>query len=307
VFQTPVKLGEMALTAITEDVIELFFAGLRSEGLAASTRNKYIQFVKAMFRWATKKAYLARNPTAESEVLKREQHARRDRRLEPDEETKLLEHAGPHLQRLIIAALESSCRRGELLSLTWRDVNLEQREMTIRAERTKTGVGRVLTISARLAGILELAKTDPTGQDFGPEKFVFGAVVGQQVNDTKRAWECCVLKAHGQKPTYTKSNALSPASRATLAAVNLTFHDLRHEAGSRLLEAGWALHNVSMMLGHSNIAQTSTYLNANKVGLQDAMRRLDASRCKTVANDTATEQPPLRNETPAAETQVTVN
>jgi integrase len=88
--------------------------------------------------------------------------------------------------------------------------------------------------------------------------------------------------------------------------VNLTFRDLRHEAGSRLVEAGWALHNVSMMLGHSNIAQTSTY-NANKVGLQDAMRRLDASRCKPVASNTETEQPPLRNETPAGESQVTVN
>jgi integrase len=127
------------------------------------------------------------------------------------------------------------------------------------------------------------------------------------VGDVKRAWECCVLKAHGHKPTYTKTNALSPASRAALAAVDLTFHDLRHEGGSRLLEAGWALHNVSMMLGHSNIAQTSTYLNANKVGLRDAMRRLDASRCKPVASNTETEQPPLRNETPAGESQVTVN
>ena len=38
------------------------------------------------------------------------------------------------------------------------------------------------------------------------------------------------------------------------------------------------------MFGHANIAQTSTYLNATKVGLQDAMRRLDASRCTPVAN-----------------------
>jgi hypothetical protein len=93
-------------------VIELFFAGLRSKGLAASW-NKYVQYVKAMFRWATKKGYLARrNPTAESEALKREQHARRDRRLEPGEEAALLEHAGAHLSRVIIAALETVCRRG---------------------------------------------------------------------------------------------------------------------------------------------------------------------------------------------------
>ena len=283
----------MAITAITEDAIELLFAGLRAEGLAASTRNKYIQFVKARFRWATKKGYLSRNPTSESEAFKREQHARRDRRLEPDEEGKLIEHAGTHLQRVIIAALETGCRRGELLSLTWRDVNLDRREMTIRAERTKTGVGRVLPISARLAGILELAKTDPTGKDFGSEAFVFGDVVGRQVNDIKRAWECCVLKAHGHTPTYTRTHALSAASREALQAANLTFHDLRHESGSRLLEAGWPLHSVSHMLGHANIAQTSTYLNATKVGLQDAMRRLDASRQVETGKTEAAREVPI--------------
>ena len=75
-----------------------------------------------------------------------------------------------------------------------------------------------------------------------------------------------------------------------------TFHDLRHEAGSRLLEAGWPLHNVAHMLGHANIAQTSTYLNATKVGLQDAMRRLDASRCNPVASKRRNDRAPLRNE-----------
>ena len=116
-----------------------------------------------------KKGYLTRNPAGDSEALKREQHARRDRRLDDGEEGKLLEHAGIHLQRLIIGALESGCRKGELLSLTWRDVNLDRREMTIRAERTKTETARVIPISARLAGILDLAKTDPTGKDFEPE------------------------------------------------------------------------------------------------------------------------------------------
>jgi integrase len=89
--------------------------------------------------------------------------------------------------------------------------------------------------------------------------------------------------------------------------VDLTFHDSRHEAGSRLLEAGWPLHDVAHMLGHANIAQTSTYLNATKVGLQDAMRRLDASRYNRVANTTATEHPPLDNTEAAERTQVTVN
>jgi hypothetical protein len=44
------------------------------------------------------------------------------------------------------------------------------------------------------------------------------------------------------------------------------------------------------MLGHADISQTSTYLNATRIGLQDAMRRLDASRSKPVENQVAAER-----------------
>src|SRR5690348_16631649 len=46
-------LGTRSIATLTEDAIELFFAQLRREGRAASTRNKYVQLVKAMFRWGT--------------------------------------------------------------------------------------------------------------------------------------------------------------------------------------------------------------------------------------------------------------
>jgi hypothetical protein len=61
------------------------------------------------------------------------------------------------------------------------------------------------------------------------------------------------------------------------------------------------------MFGHANIAQTSTYLNAIKVGLQDAMRRLDASRCNPVANTADSDRPPVRNQGEAAGPQLLVN
>jgi site-specific recombinase XerC len=89
--------------------------------------------------------------------------------------------------------------------------------------------------------------------------------------------------------------------------VDLTFHDSRHEAGSRLLEAGWPLHDVAHMLGHANIAQTSTYLNATRVGLQDAMRRLVASRCTSLADESETDRAPLRNEQAMKEAQGLIN
>jgi integrase len=110
------------------------------------------------------------------------------------------------------------------------------------------------------------------------------------VKDIKKAWETCVLKAHGHAPKWTRNNSLAPEARQAFKAVNLAFRDMRHEAGSRLLESGWPIHNVAHMLGHANISQTRTYLNATRVGLQAAMRRLDASRCTSVAQTSPIEQ-----------------
>ena len=165
----------------------------------------------------------------------------------------------------------------------------------------------MIPISERLAGVLEMAKTDPTGETFGPDKFVFGDPIGARITDVKRAWEMCVLKAHGLKPAWTQNHSLTAECKAAFDAVNLHFHDLRHEAGSRLLEAGWPIHNVAHMLGHANISQTSTYLNATKVGLQDAMRRLDAARCKPVASQGQIDQAPPRNEQNVEASQGLVN
>jgi integrase len=153
--------------------------------------------------------------------------------VEPGEEPRLLAAAGPRLQNLIIAAIETCCRRGELLNLQWRDVSLQRGELTIRAEHAKDGETRVLPISARLAAVLTTARTDPAGKVYPASAYVFGEL-GEQVATSKRAWETCVLKAHGHEPVWQKT-AFAPASRAALKAIDLHFHDLRYEGGSRLL------------------------------------------------------------------------
>ena len=56
-----------------------------------------------------------------------------------------------------------------------------------------------------------------------------------------------------------------------LADVDLHFHDLRREAGSRWLEGGVPLHVVRDWLGHANISQTSTYLAGTQRTQHDAM------------------------------------
>jgi integrase len=292
------RLGEWSLSAITEDTIEAFFASLGQLGFAVSTRNQYVQVLKASFRWAARKGYLPKSPITDESALKRSKVAQRRRRLLPAEEQRLLAVAGVRLQWLIIAAIETGCRAGELLALQWADVSMDARTVLIRAVEVgakKTERSRLLPMAARLAAVLEMARLDPTGREYPPPAYVFGEL-GLRQKSIKKAWETAVLKAHGHTPAWVKGS-LSAASRAVLRAIDLHFHDLRHEAGCRWLEKGWPLHHIQEMLGHANLSQTSTYLHAAEMGLQESMRRFDEPASgKAVANEHQIEHPPLRHE-----------
>ena len=101
---------------------------------------------------------------------------------------------------------------------------------------------------------------------------VFGNEIGERIKNVKTAWETAVLRAYGVKIERTRGK-LSAANRARLAEIDLNFHDLRHEAGSRKLEAGWPLHAVSRWLGHTKLTTTDTYLNATTQLLHELNER----------------------------------
>ena len=214
------RLGSKAVESVTEDDLELVVTQLRRAGRATSTVNHYVHVIKNFIRWAVRKKHLAVSPIGPETELRREKPNRRNRRLGLDEEKKLLASAGPWLQRLIIAALETGCRLGELLSLLWGDVNLKRRELVVRAENAKDGESRTIPISGRLKAVLEMAQVGPDGKDLPSTAFVFGNEVGGQVGSPRRAWRTCVLKAHGHKPVWLAPGALAPESEAAYRVID---------------------------------------------------------------------------------------
>jgi integrase len=117
---------------------------------------------------------------------------------------------------------------------------------------------------------------------------VFGNQIGGRVRSIKTAWRATCRRA---------------------GISDLRFHDLRHEAGSRLVEGGWPLHYVQAMLGHSNLKQTSTYLNVPLGGLEEAMKRYDESRaaCKPVASEPPADHRPASNPLPELPVNSTIH
>jgi integrase len=170
----------------------------------------------------------------------------RTRRLEGDEEQRLLQHATtPMVNVLIRAGLEAGCRIGELLQLTWADVKWDQNVLLLPAAITKTDEARDIPLTQTLRALLELRQHAPDGTVFGPDAAVFGNEVGEPV----KYWR------------------VHQAWHATCAAAGITglhFHDLRRELASTLRESGAPDHIVADVLGHANISTTSKYLKASR-------------------------------------------
>ncbi len=308
--RTAKTLGDLPIGAVTSALLEQFYAGLVTRGLANSTRNKYLQDLRAFGRWAQRKGYRATiwlDPDDDDTKVRRRKAAQRHRRLAratvddhgvvvaASEEDRLLAVARRHVHDLIIAALESGARLGELLRLTWGDVDRPRRAVRIRDLKDPDGATvRILPLSTRLAGVLAMRATAPDGQELPPTAFVFGNAVGEPVASISTAWETTVLKAQGHDVTRDpKTHALTPASRAAYRAADLVFHDLRHEAGSRWHEAGWPLTQIRDMLGHTSIETTQIYLNVRAGDLAAQMAAYDASRAAAAAQaDASATAPP---------------
>jgi len=77
----------------------------------------------------------------------------------------------PRLRPIIEAAIETGCRRGELLSLQWwqvKDLESARPYLYLPAAKTKTKRDRVVPVSTRLKAILEMRRKDPDGEDLPP-------------------------------------------------------------------------------------------------------------------------------------------
>lgn len=210
----------------------------------------------------------------------------RSRRLQPGEEQQILDQCSPYLRAVIVAAIDTGMRHGEILSLQWTQVEGMQIDGTaitwapkatlfLPALKTKTKTDRRIPISSRLKAILEMRRIDPAGQPMPADAYVFGTEIGTRVAGFKRAWDTARLKAHGHTPTYDAGANLSPEARTALARIELHFHDLRRECGSRWMDGGMPLATIQRYLGHANISMTSTYLAGTSASDDDAYRRFE--------------------------------
>src|SRR5262245_40480794 len=116
----------------------------------------------------------------------------------------------------------------------------------------------------------------------GPDAYVFGvAATGENVKTFRSAWETLLLLANGVDPTREKRGQ-RPSNRKALAQINLHWHDLRHEALSRLADDGVPVHELQLLAGHASITTTQRYMNARANSLAESMRQARERRANRV-------------------------
>ena len=123
----------------------------------------------------------------------------------------------------------------------------------------------------------------------------------KQLRREQRAAISSQTRGHAESSTKTVRSELTASGLPGQHQEVLMKPHCRGDVDPRkLLEIGWPLHHVQEMLGHANVSQTSTYLNATRVGLQDSMRRFSSKRVDVGA----LADPPV---TRTAGTEVSVN
>lgn len=181
----------------------------------------------------------------------------KDRILAEEEIVRLLRACAAHLRPIILAALCTAMRRGEILSLKWDQVDLGKR--MIYVEKTKSGKPRIIPINSILLNELSRLR-----QANGKSEYVFLDPASERpMKDIKTAFRSACARA--------KKN---PDDEKDPGIVGLRFHDLRHNAASKMVEAGIDLVTVSKILGHASIQTTMRYAHPTPENMRRAVETL---------------------------------
>jgi integrase len=272
-------LGDLPVTVLEKPAEILRFKAVYRKGREVATVNRALSTLRAAVNWGRFQdpPYLTTTPFHRFGVsIKVKEETKRDRRIGVQEEQALLaacsemngadhRYVGSAMHDRIIGAIDTCCRKGEMLRIHNRHVDWERHQIAIPGRHAKDRENRRIPFDpqGRLAPILKRRAA------LGPSAFVFGSSAGEYVDSFKTAWESLLLVANGHDTKRAKPGAR--VDREKLRQIDLHWHDLRHEGACRLLADGVDIRTIQLMLGHADMKQTQRYLNITDEELRKAM------------------------------------
>src|SRR5471032_393786 len=235
-------LGKYSMAALSSELV----ASYRDHRIAGGKSNNTVRielallsnlFTIAIQEWGLG---LTHNPVAS--IRKPSPGQGRDRRLGQDEEQRLLDavdrHSNPMLGWIVRIAIETSMRQSEILNLRLPNVDMQNR--VIRLKDTKNNSARTVPLSPAATEAFKQALANP----IRPKEtdLVFFGEPGKD----------------GERRPYQFVKIWDGIKRE-VGIANLHFHDLRHEAVSRLVEAGFTDQEAAAISGHKSMQMLRRY------------------------------------------------
>ena len=278
------KFGRLFLANVRGIDVANWRDELLRDGLSTQSVVHFLHALSGVFRYAEQELSIdlpSGNPVRK--IAKPKLPPARDRRLRPGEYD-ALQADRPELLAFIILAVETSMRRGEQVAMRWEHVNLVER--TAYLPKTKNGESRTVALSSLAVAMLQSLPRRIDGRVWPwktPEGF-------------SSAWKrhrAQARKAHILARLRAELTALGVDADAEIRAliykkrapakrtvelfrqidasdpflVDLRFHDLRHEATSRLFEKGLGVTEVASMTGHKSLAMLMRYTHTDAARL----------------------------------------
>ncbi len=156
-----------------------------------------------------------------------------------------------HLQPLVLLALNTGLRRGELFALLWKNVDLKAKWLTVTGAHAKNGQPRRIPLNVEAVDVLStwqeiVSKSEGHAQ-------VFPGVGGENLTTINTSWRTL---------------------RSAAGLEDFRFHDLRHHFASRLVQSGIDSNTVRELLGHADISMVLRYAHRSPDRLNLAVERV---------------------------------
>lgn len=251
------SLGAYSLVALTPDTVADYRDSRLQSGRSNNTVRLELALLSHVFTVAIREwgIGLTFNPVL---IARRPSPGHgRTRRLSHDEERRLIagcrECSNPMLLWIVQIALTTAMRAGEILSLRREQISLGNR--TVHLTESKNGCERTVPLSLTALEPLSAALAHPIRPI--DTTLVFYGEPGRD----------------GRRRPYRFQNAWKKALKRA-AIPDLRFHDLRHEATSRFVEAGLSDQEVSAITGHRSMQMLKRYVHLRAQGLAEKIDRL---------------------------------
>ena len=214
--------------------------------------NRELALLRRLLKLAEQQGWITKTPFGSGLIVEAAE-TKREQSLSIDEEIRLLDSCSPELKGIVMCALDTGMRRGEIMSLQWEDIDFDKNQITIKALNTKSLRSRSVPISNRL-------KQELISLSFNKTRRVFA------IRNFNGRWYEAMKGAN---------------------IVDFRFHDLRRTHATKLIKAGIQIAFVSKLLGHTKLETTYRYVGKDSSYLDAAKSALDSYPGMVVQHATA--------------------